>query len=233
MASEGPSSRLGGGDESAAQRLAQQHADHHATVEDVPDEDDNAAPTGSSSGPILSEKAAGKRKEEAGKPNTLDTGSEELFPTLGKAPKPTGATKQGVWGSGKPSTNGTTNGATNGTSRAASDAPAPTQFSIPKRDGPAPIMKIPGRNVEEVTLENRFVLPREKLRRPIPDIIKDINRKSRANITMSSSSGGNLKFEATGAPDVAQQALKDLISQISIKVSDSLHPFHPLLLTSL
>uniref|UniRef100_A0A8H7TPT7 K Homology domain-containing protein n=1 Tax=Bionectria ochroleuca TaxID=29856 RepID=A0A8H7TPT7_BIOOC len=80
-------------------------------------------------------------------------------------------------------------------------------------------MFIPGRNVESITLEPQDVMPRGQLRRPIADIIKDINRKSRANISMGGASNGRLKFDATGPQDVAQQALKDLVSQIGTRTS--------------
>jgi hypothetical protein len=59
------------------------------------------------------------------------------------------------------------------------------------------------------------------LKRPIPDIIKDINRKSRATVSMATSTNGRYKFDATGPQDVAQQALKDLIAQIGTRVSPS------------
>jgi hypothetical protein len=80
-------------------------------------------------------------------------------------------------------------------------------------------MAIPGRNVETIMLPSSSILPRTQLRRPIPDIVKDINRKSRAVITMANGPGGQLKFEASGPQDKAQQALRDLVSQIGRKVS--------------
>ena len=49
-----------------AQKLQQEHADHHVTIEDVPDEEDAANPSSSAadaSAP-LSEKAAGKLKAD-------------------------------------------------------------------------------------------------------------------------------------------------------------------------
>jgi ferric-dicitrate binding protein FerR (iron transport regulator) len=79
-------------------------------------------------------------------------------------------------------------------------------------------MVIPGRNVESVTLEPQFIIPRNQLKRPLADTIKDINRKSRANITMATSANGRLKFDATGPQDIAQQALKDLVQQIGTRV---------------
>jgi hypothetical protein len=79
-------------------------------------------------------------------------------------------------------------------------------------------LTLPGRNVESVTIEPHHIMPKKDLRRPIPDVIKDINRKSRASITMSSAANGRLKFDATGPQDVAQQALKELVRQIGTKV---------------
>jgi hypothetical protein len=235
-------SSANGVEESAAHKLKEAHADHHATVEDAVDEDlkprtsssdetGNGAEDSAAWGTTMSSKAAGKQKENSAPGGKLDTRSEELFPSLGggNIPKPAASGKnlQGHWAVGKP--NGKANGATptNGTSRASTPAsegpalapaPAPTQGS---QRGP-PSMSIPGRNVETVTLDPQYILPRGQLKRPIPDILKDLNRKSRAKVTMSSSANGRLKFDASGPSDVAQQALKDLVQQIGAKVWRSL-----------
>jgi hypothetical protein len=75
-----------------AQKLMQEHADHHVTVEDVEDEDELAHPQSSAEPAAdvpapLSEKAAGKQKAEdapaAPKKPALNTSSEEAFPALG------------------------------------------------------------------------------------------------------------------------------------------------------
>ncbi|KFG85050.1 putative RNA binding effector protein [Metarhizium anisopliae] len=210
-------------EESAAQKLLQKHAEepHTVTVEDVPDEELPVKPTNDASGswaaPITS-KAAGKQKESSNPKAPLDTQSHELFPELG-APKVKTANVAPIWGA-KSNANGKTNGAaSNGASRSST----PTSGTATPSKAAAPSMFIPGRNVETVTLEPQFVLPRGQLKRPIPDIIKDINRKSRANITMANGANGRYKFEATGPQEIAQQALKDLVQQIgtrtSIKVS--------------
>lgn len=217
-------------DLSAAQKLLQKHA---VTVEEVPDEElklpkpsapepgpidkDNAP----SWGPTMSAKAAGKQKVQettAGRPTGLDTQSHELFPELG-GPKPkanAGVVPQ--WGA-KTNVNGKTNGASpaNGTSRAstpASGIATPTGSAL---HGP-PSMSIPGRNVESIWLEPQHILPRTQLRRPIPDIIKDLNRKSRATISMPATADRRLRFDAAGPQDIAQQALKELVQQIGAKV---------------
>jgi hypothetical protein len=212
---------------SAASQLLQQHAanSHHVTVEDEADEDlgkpvpaadASAADSKPSWAEPTSVKAAGKQKaqEAAG----LDTQSHELFPELG-GPKPkASAGVVPVW-SAKTGVNGKANGASsaNGTPHAsapASGVTTPTGIGSHK----TPMMALPGRNVETMFLEPQHVIPRAQLRRPIPDIIKEVNRKSRANVTMTNVSNGKIKLEAAGPQDVAFQALKDLMNQIGTKV---------------
>lgn len=217
-------------------RLKHARAAHQPTVQEVPDEDmmpRASAAEASGSGPAPSwvntpsAKSVGKQKaqEPAGGASTLDTQSHELFPQLGgPKPKPAAGAVP-VW-SAKSGVNGTANGATptNGTPRvstpAASGVSTPT---APALHGP-PSLSIPGRNVETMYLEQHHVLARNQLKRPLPDIIKDVNRRSRATISMSSLPNGRLKFEATGPQDIAQQALKDLAQQIGTKVGRSQPP---------
>lgn len=209
---------------SLAQKLMEQHAQHplNPTVEDVPDEEGSNAPssadaTGTSSwGQNVSAKAAGKQKAQA---STLDTESQEAFPALGSGPKSTPAPKNNItpiWGGANGKANGTS-WSTNGTPRAST----PNSGVSTPTGVPAPL-SLPGRNVESYILEPSHVLPRNQLKRPIPDIVKDINRKSRAVINMVPGPNGSLKFNATGPQDKAQQALRDLIQQIGARVSISL-----------
>jgi polyribonucleotide nucleotidyltransferase len=202
---------------SAAQQLMQKHA--HAepvTVEDVPDQDLPSTSTNDASGSWaapVSTKAAGKQKEASGPKSSLDTQSHELFPELG-APKGKASNVAPIWGAKN------TNGKANGTpSNGISGASTPASGVATPSQGSVPSMFIPGRNVESVTIEPQHIMPRNQLKRPIPDIIKDLNRKSRASITMSTSSNGRYKFDATGPQDVAQQALKDLVQQIGVRTS--------------
>lgn len=217
MSSEAPVDVNNTGELSAAQKLMQKHAEapHHVTIEDAPDEDLPTKAANDASGSWAaptSSKAAGKQKEAQVSKSSLDTQSHELFPELG-APKGKSANVAPIWGA-KNNANGKANGAgSNGASRSSTPV---SGTATPQ--GATPSMFIPGRNVETVTLEPQFIMPRGQLKRPIPDIIKDINRKSRANITVATSSNGRLKFDATGPQDVAQQALKDLVSQIGTRV---------------
>jgi hypothetical protein len=229
---------------SAAEQLRQKHAEdanasHHVTVEDEPDEEFTHQGDAPSDGAVLennsswnstmSAKAAGKQKAEDPAPSApLDTGSHELFPELGppKTKSESGAVP--VW-SAKNQANGQKSsgkGVANGSSGTASPASGPARNSpAPAREPRSanspgfslPAMAIPGRNAETIILEPQYVTPRNQLKRPLPDIIKDMNRKSRANITMSNMQNGKYKFEATGPQDVAQQALRDLVQQIGTK----------------
>lgn len=193
------------GEPSAAQKLLQKHVDAHpVTVEDAEDED---LPSKSDSVAIPSASGASKPTSK----KTFDTQSHELFPELGAA-KGKAANVAPIWGA-KNNASGKANGAESGTASPPASAPSVSS------QRPTPSMFIPGRNVETVTLEPQYIIPRGQLKRPIPDIIKDINRKSRANITMTTSSNGRLKFDATGPQDVAQQALKDLVQQIGTKTT--------------
>ncbi|KAI8631058.1 putative RNA binding effector protein Scp160 [Xylariaceae sp. FL1651] len=206
---------------SAAARLLQKHTQNplQASVEDAPDDEikppsTSEAPTDSTWAPTVSAKAAGKQPAKASTP--LDTQSHEAFPELG-VPKTTApkTSYPPIWAGAKGGVNGNVNGTSwsaNGTPRTSTPA-----SGIATPTGVPPSMAIPGRNVETIMLPSSSLLPRAQLKRPIPDIVKDINRKSRAVITMATGPGGQLKFEASGPQDKAQQALRDLVSQIGRK----------------
>ncbi|KAI1325057.1 putative RNA binding effector protein Scp160 [Xylariaceae sp. FL0255] len=204
---------------SAAARLLQKHAQNplQASVEDVPDEDAKPSSTADSANaptwtPTMSAKAAGKQAANA---SSIDTQSHEAFPELGVPKAASKANFPPIWAGAK---NGA-NGNANGTSWSASGTPRTSApgSGVATPTGLPPSVAIPGRNVETIMLPSSSLLPRNQLKRPIPDILKDINRKARATITMSTGPGGQLKFEATGPQDKAQQALRDLVSQIGRK----------------
>ncbi|CAK7209145.1 hypothetical protein SEUCBS140593_000394 [Sporothrix eucalyptigena] len=229
MASGSSSTADSGNVSSAAQRLLQEHSSHHVTLESVPDEEDlkheaalRAEAAAEASGPAPTDapaaswaatpsaKAAGKQKAEPTPAAKIDTHSHELFPELG-APKKAAANVAPIWSA---KTSGATTGANGSSQPTANGGSAPAA-----RTSAPPSLNIPGRNVSSVTLEDHQILPRGSLKRPIPDIIKDINRKSRANITMLPPTGSRKQFNATGPPEVAQQALRDLVQQIGAKVT--------------
>ncbi|OAA61095.1 RNA-binding effector protein [Niveomyces insectorum RCEF 264] len=243
MASASSAAANFGNEASAAQKLLERHS-HQVVLEEVPDEEDlkhsavvaassaaaantanlpSGVPTSSAAGAAApswasapSAKAAGKQKAAEPAPSSaIDTQSHELFPELG-APKKAAGNVAPIWSA---KTGSAANGqAPNGSSAArASNGTAPVPAAS-SSNGP-PSLSIPGRNVSSITLEDHQILPRTALKRPIPDIIKDINRKSRAHITMAPPSGTRKQFAASGPPDVAQQALKDLVQQIGAKVT--------------
>jgi hypothetical protein len=212
-----------------AQKLMEQH-DHHATVEEVVDEEDVAHPPPSAaikadtSGATLSEKAAGKQKAADPAPpvkkNTpLNTASEELFPSLGSGK--TAPIVAPAWGK-KPASlapNGT-NGkvASNDTSRASTPASgfgAPTPQ--PAR-GPAAV-SIPGKYSDQLHFYPSELVPRNQLKKPLKDIILDINRRSKAKLDFKPGGpGGLIVFEATGPPTAVRQALQEISAEVGAKV---------------
>ena len=208
---------------SAASKLLQQHiAAHPVTIEEVPDEEigkpvtSSAEASNTESKPTwaepMSAKAAGKQKAQEAK--GIDTSSHDLFPELG-GPRSTSATGTVPIWNAKSSANGKADGAspTNGTPQAS--AP-PSGVTTPTSR--APTVLIPGRNTETFYAEPHHLLPRTQLKRPVVDVLKDLNRKSRAKVTMSNAANGKLKFEATGPEGVAQQAIRELMNHIGSKV---------------
>ncbi|KAK7967157.1 uncharacterized protein PG986_001434 [Apiospora aurea] len=178
---------------SAAERLLQQHAEnplHHVTVEDAPDDDLPSVPSKTAS--------------------SIDTQSIEAFPELGAPKGKAPVNIAPIWSAKGGKSNGST--PANGTPRASTPA-----SGVATPVGNVPNMSIPGRHVETVTIEPQFILPRNQLKRPIPDVVKDINRKSRAVLTTSNVGNGRLRIDATGPQDKAQQAIRDLVQQIGTR----------------
>lgn len=198
----------------AAQKLQQEHEGHHVTVEDVVDEDlkphhdstDAAAPG-------LSEKAAGKQKASSAAPTALDTQSRELFPELG-GPKPQLNTTKPKWNVSKP-TNGHSPSPANGSGAATPSSGLATPTGKPA----APSVTLPGRNVRTYTLAPEHVKPRDQLKRPMNQIIQDVNRGSRAQVkVLPGINGQGLRLEAVGPEDAAVKALNQLVKEFGATV---------------
>lgn len=222
---------------SAAEKLQLEHAQaaegHHVTVEEVPDEDlglhhPSAGTTDSSA---LSEKAAGKQRETTtgpspAKASKLDIQSQELFPELG-GPKAQATKNVPKWGAANVSTNG--NGsAANGAATPSSGTATPNAKST---SSGVPLVRLPGRYTETLNLEPQELKPREQLRRPLAQILQDINRTSRAQVKSVPAARGQ-RFEVVGPQEAAQQALKELVKQIgsTVSLSSSFHAPQSLLL---
>lgn len=228
---------------SAAQKLQKLHEDHNATVEEVVDEADLKHSEEPVSSSILeapgdeatpgwvqpvSAKAAGKRKEEQpakGTPKSLDI-NEESFPTLGGGPKPKQpAAINSNWKmpnkTGPNASNGANGNSSNGLSTPNSEINTPPYSSGRATFEEAPRkMNIPGQAREDFFLAKDFMLPRQALKKPLPDILKEINRKSKkVNVTYSAGANGGTLFSATGpSREAAQQALKEVLSQVGARV---------------
>jgi len=230
---------------SPAQQLMAKHAEepHKPTVEEVVDEEDIAHPPPSStvhpSGTEapLSEKAAGKQKAQDTPENVPSKAkgnappniqSEEAFPALG-APKAQGPTSAAAaWGK-KPSsvvTNGARPTSSSGTSTPASGMHTPSstnasQLGSQRAAGPQ-TMSLPGRYKEQIQLAPSQLTPRNQLKKPVQDILRDINRGSKAKVEMRHAGVGNdLIFEGTGPVEAVRQALKEVANQLGSKASSS------------
>jgi hypothetical protein len=228
---------------SPAEALMRKHAAdeaHRATVEDTVDQDDidhpppssmvsasNTAPAPTWTQP-MSAKAAGKQKATESSDNSngksLDTSSRDLFPELGSGPKPQSTPPSApIWGAKKPASNtvgtngasGTSNGkASNGTSRAST----PVSGVVTPNRGGFNQMSIPGKQYERYELRPEDLLPRAQLKKPVQNIVQDINKKSKANISLSTRPQGGYFVNATGPSESVRQALQDFYKQVGSKV---------------
>ncbi|KAH8684762.1 putative KH domain-containing protein [Tricladium varicosporioides] len=222
---------------SAAQKLMQKHDEaHKVTIEDVPDEEDVTPHPHPSSASVLesadeaasapgwaasmSAKAAGKQKAAPeGKENVtfVNTQSETAFPSLGPSSNAKAASAP-IWGAKKAASNG--NGvATNGSSTPKSGMNTPPIVqSAPRGASQSLAGQVSGPSYSFEPKE----LPRSATKKPLPDILRDINKKYRTNLTQTTGERGTIKISESSAqvPDTRKrQAFKELGNQITIKSS--------------
>jgi hypothetical protein len=220
MASEAVSNGTSSEGLTPAQKLMEQHG-HNPTVEEVPDEEDILHPASSASikspepGEGLSEKAAGKQKADDApaptkKPTVpFNTASEELFPALGPA-KPRAAAVAPTWG--KKST-APVNGGANGTSMSNTNSHTSTPASIPAA------LNLPGKDSDQLHFYPSELIPVRQLKKPLKDILQDINKRSKAKVEYKPGGpNGLITFTATGPKDAVHQALKDVANEVAAKV---------------
>ncbi|KAF2258122.1 hypothetical protein CC78DRAFT_144423 [Lojkania enalia] len=229
-----------------AQKLMEQH-DHHATVEDVVDEEDLTHPP-PSTGPkadttdspaaaaaattTLSEKAAGKQKVDDSAPpakataNVPNTASEELFPALGPIKPRSQAFVAPTWGKKPASLTSNAPSAANGlaasnaTSRASTPASGVGTPTMSVGRGPTHLtMSLPGKHKEQISFHPSQLIPRQQLKKPLNDIIRDINKRSKAKLEYKAGPGGLVIFEATGPVDAVRQSLKEIANEVGLKLS--------------
>jgi hypothetical protein len=158
----------------------------------------------------MSSKAAGKQPARE-RENKLDTQSEELFPALG-GPKAAAPAAPSMW-SRKPAAvgkapNGSSNGlniplASNGSSRASTPASGiqTPGSAVPSQRG-QPQMSLPGRQSEQIVLHPSMLKSRDQLKKPVSEVIREINKRSKAKVEMKNGPNGTLVFEGTGPTDL-------------------------------
>jgi hypothetical protein len=215
--------------QSAAEKLLARHAAdeaHKVQVEEVVDEEDLAHPPPSaalksSETTTMSDIAKGKQKVDDAAPApkskapVFDVASEEAFPALG-GPTARPAAASQMWGKRPPVMQ--TNGAkpvTNGSSNASTRGSTPS-LSTP---GSNPGLAMPGRHVERIQLHPQQITPRNQLKKPVAEILREINKRSKASIVTKEGPNGVIIFEGQGPVDAVRQALKEIVKEIGTKVS--------------
>ena len=205
----------------------------------------DTAPTASEPDKPLSEKATGKQKakEESAPPQPavstngaqyLNTNSEEAFPALGGGPKTSAPASAPIaWGAKKPSSlhsgiNGInghaplssmessrastpTSGMTTPASTNTSSAPQPRGLSMPH-------MAMPGRHTERIQLAPSQLLPKDRMKKPLQEVLRGMNKRSKAKVEMKPGPNGIIIFEGIGPVDATRQALKDLAKEVGSTV---------------
>ncbi|KAL9603838.1 MAG: hypothetical protein Q9219_000947 [cf. Caloplaca sp. 3 TL-2023] len=197
----------------------------------------------------MSEKVAGKQrakdepleqttpKAKAAPAVLFDPKSEDAFPALGGAPKPQNQAPVAMaWGARKPL--GVANAVPNGingqgplsstaSSRASTPAsgkltPASTNPSVVSQPRSATLpqyIPIPGRHAERIQFAPSQLLPRNQLKKPLQDVLRSINKSSKANVEMKPGPNGTIIFEGIGPVDATRQALRDVAREVGSKQS--------------
>ena len=172
------------------------------------------------------------QKEKAAAP--LNTKSEEAFPSLGSGLK-ANTTSQAplAWGSKKPSSihAGPTNqaGSLHTPDLHSSRASAPTSGVLRPASSNAPLgptpqgltmphqMPMPGKHYEQIQFAPSQILPRNQLKKTLPETLRDFNKRSKAKVDMKTAGNGHIIFEGRGPVDATRQVLKDLAKEIGSK----------------
>ena len=162
------------------------------------------------------EKASNKanqlpKKENKPKAAPVDLSSKENFPEL-IAAKPQAPLAVPSWGAGKSS-------ASAGNSTTASGAATPTSSTSSPFGGPG-TFNIPGQSREMVSFAQSDLMTRAQMKKPIPDILKDINRKLKVTITSNTGDKGNIYFTVVGSsPSSVREAVFELADRVCVTVS--------------
>jgi hypothetical protein len=79
-------------------------------------------------------------------------------------------------------------------------------------------MSLPGKHAEQLRLVPSQMLPRNQLKKPVRDILRDISKRSKATVDMRGGPNGSIIFEGKGSVDAVRQALKEVAQQVGSKV---------------
>lgn len=203
------------GELSNAQKLMQRHAadsDYHVSVQEVADEDDlkRGEPSASTSVLEASDEPAEIPVKMPSKPTSapLDYQSRELFPELGASKS---VMDIPTWNLKNTTAVKSVNGS-NGRSSTAGPA-------IPTISNGGPrVVNIPGRYTDQIVMEPRHILPRQQLKKPITEVLREINKKSKANVVSYISGQGTQQFTATGPTESScRDALNAIAEAIGTK----------------
>ena len=72
--------------------------------------------------------------------------------------------------------------------------------------------------MEQLRLAPSQMLPRNQLKKPLRDTLRDISKRSKANVDMRGGPSGSIIFEGKGSTDGVRQALRDVAQQVGSKV---------------
>ena len=197
------------------------------------------------SDPPLSEKAKGKQKVQESQGSAkagislLDMTSDEAFPALGKGSKPlapptSAPSTPNPWkdkdkkpmsmanglANGKKGTNPPSSAGTSRASTPGPNTPMSPNFANPQARRMAGAVQLPGKYSENYRMRPSDLLPRGQMKKPVPDVVRDINKKSRATVHFQPAGDGGLDFEATGpSQQHVRQALRDISREIGARRS--------------
>ena len=213
-----------------AEKLKARHAAsgadhvHNPTVEEVVDQEDldhppPAAETNATDAAESSATAAGRDRRP--KPEPLNLNSEEAFPSLG-GPKPVVPIQSG-WSKKPVVANGSSAAPLNGAAAVKGKGKAPAVQPAAQARRPLPpaggTVVLPGRSIERISFAPNQLTPRQSLKRPIPEVLRDINRRSKARVEMRNGNNGLIIFEGTGPQADVRQALKEIAGLVGSKQS--------------
>lgn len=190
--------------------------------------DPSRVATPSGDGP-MSAKAAGKqpaREEPAptagGSKSRLDI-SEDSFPALG-ASKTKAPAAPSPWSSKPAAVGKASNGIANGTSAGkpafsnASSRPSTPMSGIATPGSTAPSqggnLSLPGRFTDKYTIPKARMTPRSQLKKPVSDIIRDVNKRSKAKVEIKEGPIDHVTLIGSGPPSDVRSAFKDIAAQL-------------------